>query len=282
MNRIGLYSTHHKDPEEKLISQVFNQLSKVNPQLDIVKVSKKEHVKDLELILVLGGDGTLLSAARLSYGMGVPLLGVNVGNMGFMTGTDREGLQEALTKINEGKYTIEDRMMLETTMHCSGEDITFQGLNDVVIHKGALANIIYFEMFVDGNFATSYRGDGLILTTPTGSTAYNLSAGGSIMYPTVELMGVTAICPHTFGIRNLILSSDQEVKIKITKSNESYFLSVDGQENLEITDDAVITTRKAKYPCKVLRLDNYDYFDVLRQKLIYKAMNIERGQKIED
>ncbi len=282
MNKIGIYSSHHKDPDGKLISEVFTRLTDDYPDMVIIKVYSREDVQDLDLLLVLGGDGTLLSAARLSYGSQVPLLGVNIGTVGFMTGTDQKGLKEALLKINEGKYTIEDRMMLETTMHCAEGDKTFQGLNDIVIHKGALANIIYFEMFVDGNFATSYRGDGLIITTPTGSTAYNLSAGGSIMYPTVELMGVTAICPHTFGIRNLILSSHQEVKIKITKSNESYFLSVDGQENLEISEDAVITTTKAKYPCKVLRLDDYDYFDVLRQKLIYKAMNIERGQKIED
>ncbi len=282
MKKIGIYSSHHKDPQGHLSSKVFSRLSQDFPDMVMVKVYEKEDVHDLDLLLVLGGDGTLLSAARLSYGSQVPLLGVNIGTMGFMTGTDQPGLNEALMKIIEGKYSIEDRMMLETTMHCADGDKVFHGLNDIVIHKGALANIIYFEMFVDGNFATSYRGDGLIITTPTGSTAYNLSAGGSIMYPTAELMGVTAICPHTFGIRNLILSSHQEVKIKITKSNESYFLSVDGQENLEITNDAVITTTKAKYPCKVLRLDDYDYFDVLRQKLTYKAMNIERGKTIED
>lgn len=282
MNKIGIYSSHHKDPDGKLIREVFDLLMKEFPKMTVKKVYKEEDVRGLDLLLVLGGDGTLLSAARLSYGMEVPLLGVNIGTVGFMTGTDLIGVREALIQINEGKFSVEDRMMLETTMHCATGDKTFQGLNDVVIHKGALANIIYFEMYVDGNFATSYRGDGLIITTPTGSTAYNLSAGGSIMFPTVEVIGVTAICPHTFGIRNLILSSDQEVKIKITKSNESYFLSVDGQANLEITEDAVITTTKAKYPCKVLRLDDYDYFDVLRRKLIYKAMNIERGQQRED
>lgn len=282
MKKIGIYSSHHKDPEGKLSAEVFAELAKAYPEMELIKVQTKENVKDVEMLLVLGGDGTLLSAARLSYGFQVPLLGVNIGTVGFMTGTDQDGLKEALDKVNTGKYTIEDRMMLKTVMHCVAGDKTFYGLNDVVIHKGALANIIYFEMFVDGNFATSYRGDGLIITTPTGSTAYNLSAGGSIMYPTVEVMGVTAISPHTFGIRNLILGSHQEVKIKITKSNDSYFLSVDGQENLEISEDAVITTTKADYPCKVLRLDDYDYFDVLRQKLIYKAMNIERGQKIED
>ncbi len=278
MKKIGIFSSHHKDPEGKLSSEVLLQLTEHFPKMDVVQVHAEEDVRGLDLLLVLGGDGTLLSAARLSYGMEVPLLGVNIGTVGFMTGTDQEGLKEALTKINDGKFTVEDRMMLETTMHCAGGDKTYQGLNDVVIHKGALANIIYFEMYVDGNFATSYRGDGLIIATPTGSTAYNLSAGGSIMYPTVEAIGVTAIAPHTFGIRNLILSNHQEVKIKITKSNESYFLSVDGQENLEIIEDAVITTTKAKHPCKILRLDDYDYFDVLRQKLIYKAINTTRGE----
>ena len=222
MKKIGIYSSHHKDPQGHLSSKVFSRLSQDFPDMVMVKVYEKEDVHDLDLLLVLGGDGTLLSAARLSYGSQVPLLGVNIGTMGFMTGTDQPGLNEALMKIIEGKYSIEDRMMLETTMHCADGDKVFHGLNDIVIHKGALANIIYFEMFVDGNFATSYRG----------------------------------------------------VKLEDVDHWEV--------ENLEITNDAVITTTKAKYPCKVLRLDDYDYFDVLRQKLTYKAMNIERGKTIED
>jgi len=278
VKKIGILSNQEKDTEGIYLSKTLDSLKNTLPDADISLVDSQKMVEGLELLIVLGGDGTLLSAARLAYGYNVPILGVNIGNLGFMTATDIHGLEDSLLKIEEGRYSIEDRMMLETTLDCSEGKRTFHALNDVVVHKGALGNIIHFELYVDQDFANSYRGDGIIITTPTGSTAYNLSAGGSIMYPTVEAIGVTSICPHTFGIRNLILSSSQKIMIKVGKSNEEYFLSMDGQINLRLTDDAIITTKKAEHPCKILRLDDYDYFNVLRQKLIYKAMNIQRGE----
>ncbi len=278
MKKIGIINNQVKDPEGIYLKKTLDSLKKTLPEATITMVENHKMVEGLELLLVLGGDGTLLSAARLAYGYHVPILGVNIGNLGFMTATDIFGLEESLLKIEEGKYSIEDRMMLETTLDCTDGKKTYHALNDVVVHKGALGNIINFELYVDQEFSNSYRGDGIIITTPTGSTAYNLSAGGSIMYPTVEAIGVTAICPHTFGIRDLILSSSQRIVIKVGKSNEEYFLSVDGQINLRLTEDSIITTKKAEHSCKIVRLDDYDYFNVLRQKLIYKAMNIQRGE----
>lgn len=275
MRRIGILSNQEKDPTGSYLNKTLDSLKKTLPEAEVIMIKHSKMVEGLDLLIVLGGDGTLLSAARLAYGYDVPILGVNIGNLGFMTATDIHGLEESLLRIEEGKYTVEDRMMLETTLDCADGKRTFHALNDVVVHKGALGNIIHFELYVDQDFANSYRGDGIIITTPTGSTAYNLSAGGSIMYPTVEAIGVTSICPHTFGIRNLILSSSQKIMIKAGKSNEEYFLSMDGQINLRLTDDAIITTKKAEHSCKILRLDDYDYFNVLRQKLIYKAMNSE-------
>jgi len=275
VKKIGILSNQEKDPTGSYLNETLDSLKKTLPEAKTIMIEHSKMVEDLDLLIVLGGDGTLLSAARLAYGYDVPILGVNIGNLGFMTATDIHGLEESLLRIEEGKYTVEDRMMLETTLDCADGKRTYHALNDVVVHKGALGNIINFELYVDQDFANSYRGDGIIITTPTGSTAYNLSAGGSIMYPTVEAIGVTSICPHTFGIRNLILSSSQKIMIKVGKSNEEYFLSMDGQINLRLTDDAIITTKKAEHSCKILRLDDYDYFNVLRQKLIYKAMNSE-------
>ncbi len=277
MKKIGIYSNKEKDPEGIYLEETLNCLKRTLPHSEIFLVNDELPGEVMDLLIVLGGDGTLLSAARLTYGLGIPILGVNIGTL--MTGTDIHGLHESLLKIEEGRYTIEDRMMLRTTVDCPDGMKTFFALNDVVVHKGALGNIIFFELYVDDDFSNSYRGDGMIIATPTGSTAYNLSAGGSIMYPTVEAIGVTAICPHTFGVRNLILSSSQKITIKVGRSNEEFFLSMDGQINLRITEDAIITTVKAEHSCKILRLDDYDYFNVLRQKLIYKAMNIQRGEK---
>lgn len=278
MDTIGIYSNEKKDPLGQYHRQVMQLLSEALPKAKVVNVVDRMDMENLDLLMVLGGDGTLLSASRVAYGCNVPLLGVNIGNLGFMTGVSKRGIKEALIKIENGDYTIEDRMMLTASLTHEGEAKSFTALNDIVVHKGALGNIIYFELYVDNDYANSYRGDGIIITTPTGSTAYSLSAGGSIMYPTVEAIGVTAICPHTFGVRNLILSSCQEVRINIGKGDENYFLSIDGQINLKITDDSAVTIRKAEWPTKILRLDDYDYFDVLRKKLIYKAMNMQRGE----
>lgn len=278
MKTIGIYSNERKDPTGEYLELTLKFLQEALPEAKLKRVLEEKDMEKFDLLLVLGGDGTLLSAARLSYGFDVPLLGVNIGNLGFMTGVDLQGLKNALVNIDNGHYKIEDRMMLTASLLFEGEEKSFTALNDIVIHKGALGNIIYFELYVDNDFANSYRGDGIIITTPTGSTAYNLSASGSIMYPTVEAIGVTAICPHTFGIRNLILSSSQEVKINIGKGDEQFFLSIDGQVNLGISVDTEVTIKKAKWPTKILRLDDYDYFDVLRKKLIYKAMNIQRGE----
>lgn len=278
MKTIGIYSNERKDPTGEYLELTLKFLQEALPEAKLKRVLEEKDMEKFDLLLVLGGDGTLLSAARLSYGFDVPLLGVNIGNLGFMTGVDLKGLKNALVNIDNGHYKIEDRMMLTASLLFEGEEKSFTALNDIVIHKGALGNIIYFELYVDNDFANSYRGDGIIITTPTGSTAYNLSASGSIMYPTVEAIGVTAICPHTFGIRNLILSSSQEVKINVGKGDEQFFLSIDGQVNLGISEDTEVTIKKANKPTKILRLDDYDYFDVLRKKLIYKAMNIQRGE----
>jgi len=278
VNTIGIYSNERKDPTGEYLEKTIKFLEEALPEAKLKRVLDKEDMEPFDLLLVLGGDGTLLSAARLSYGFNVPLLGVNIGYLGFMTGVDLNGLKNALVNIDNGNYKIEDRMMLTASLLFEGKEKSYNALNDIVIHKGALGNIIYFELYVDNDFANSYRGDGIIITTPTGSTAYNLSASGSIMYPTVEAIGVTAICPHTFGIRNLILSSNQEVKINIGKGDENFFLSIDGQVNLGISEDTEVIIKKAEWPTKILRLDDYDYFDVLRKKLIYKAMNIQRGE----
>lgn len=279
MEKIGIYSNPEKDPQREYLHETHRILEKTLPEAKVYEVMDGAMKEDLDLLLVLGGDGTFLSAARLAYGTSVPLLGVNIGNVGFLTGTDLHDLEVSLKKVVEGAYTLEDRMMLQTILQEEKKERIFYALNDVVIHKGALGNIIHFELYVDEHFSNSYRGDGIILTTPTGSTAYNLSAGGSIMYPTVEAIGITAICPHSFGIRNLIVSTTQEIKIQAGRSNEEYFLSMDGQVHERITGDATMVIKKAPHGCKILRLDDYDYFHVLRQKLIYKAMNIQGGNQ---
>lgn len=278
MKNIGIYNNRIKDPDGLYEEETIRVLREKLKDVRIVKVQSLLDVDSIDLLIVLGGDGTLLSAARIVSQREIPILGVNIGNLGFLTGTEVKDLSRAIENIEKGNFTIEERMMLQCAFEHDGEVKEFVALNDIVVSKGALSKILDFELFVDRNFCNRYRGDGIIITTPTGSTAYNLSAGGPIMYPTAEAIGVTAICPHTFGVRNMVLNSRQVVEIRVDQEGEEFFLSVDGQEHVVFRENMEITISKAAYSCKILRLEDYNYFNVLRKKIIYKAMDINRGE----
>lgn len=278
MKNIGIYNNRIKDPDGLYEEETIRVLREKLKDVRIVKVQSLIDVDSIDLLIVLGGDGTLLSAARIVSQRGIPILGVNIGNLGFLTGTEVKDLSRAIENIEKGNFTIEERMMLQCAFEHDGEVKEFVALNDIVVSKGALSKILDFELFVDRNFCNRYRGDGIIITTPTGSTAYNLSAGGPIMYPTAEAIGVTAICPHTFGVRNMVLNSRQVVEIRVDQEGEEFFLSVDGQEHVVFRENMEITIMKAAYSCRILRLEDYNYFNVLRKKIIYKAMDINRGE----
>ena len=277
MKNIGIYSNKTKDPDQFYEDETIRKIHKTMKNAKITQVENEMDIKNLDLLMVLGGDGTFLSAARLAYGLDVPLLGVNLGHLGFLTATELNDLETSLESIEKGEYSIDDRMMLEISFFHNGEKKLYRALNDAVVSKGALSGILSFSIYVDNKFSNKYRGDGVIISTPTGSTAYNLSAGGPIVYPNVSAISVSTISSHTFGIKNLILNSSQEVKIKVDNINEAFYLSLDGQVNFEIMDEVVITIRKAKECAKILRLKDYDYFDVLRKKIMYKAMDIQKG-----
>lgn len=278
LKTIGIYNNRIKDPDGRYEEETIRVLREKLKDVEIVKVSSLQDVDSIDLLIVLGGDGTLLSAARIVSQREIPILGVNIGNLGFLTGTEVKDLSQAIENIEKGNFTIEERMMLKCVFEHDGVVKEFVALNDIVVSKGALSKILDFELFVDRNFCNRYRGDGIIITTPTGSTAYNLSAGGPIMYPTAEAIGVTAICPHTFGVRNMVLNSRQVVEIRVDQEGEEFFLSVDGQEHVVFRENMEITIMKAEYACRILRLEDYNYFNVLRKKIIYKAMDINRGE----
>ena len=278
MKNIGIYNNKRKDPEGIYEAETVRILREVLADVNISKVTGPEDICGQELLIVLGGDGTLLSAARIASRFGLPILGVNIGTVGFMTGAEIKDLRKAIENIEDGSFSIEERMMLECSFENDGIIKTYVALNDIVVSKGALSNILDFELFVDMNFCTRYRGDGIIVSTPTGSTAYNLSAGGPIVYPTADAICITAICPHTYGVRNLVLNSTQEVEVRVDMDEAECYLSVDGQEHEVLNEDVTIRIGKAAFPCKVLRLADYDYFSVLRKKILYKAMDINRGE----
>lgn len=221
-----------------------------------------------DIILVLGGDGTLLDTARNFGSWGVPLMGVNLGQLGFLTEVESNELFDALKGILEGKYWIEKRMMLEAKVFREGKEIVkCIALNDIVIAKGSFSRLLELETNVDEEYVDTYLADGIIVATPTGSTAYSLSAGGPLVVPGVEVMLLTPICPHTLSARTLVISHEQEVKITIKSRLTPAMLTIDGQHGLELYVDDEIYVGKAAFKAQLLRHKQKSFFAITREKL---------------
>lgn len=227
-----------------------------------------EIAQGASLIVVLGGDGTMLRAARLAATTGIPLLGVNLGGLGFITEFNRHELLSCMEQVLAGVCRVEERMMLDAALTRQGKAIdSATVLNDVVINKGALARIIDLKTTVNGSFVTVYKADGLIVSTPTGSTGYTLSAGGPIIYPTTKTIVLTPICPHTLTNRPIVLSEDAEVKITLTSGADDVLLTLDGQRGLTLGKDDTVVVRKSPCITRLFMPADRDYFHVLREKL---------------
>lgn len=222
----------------------------------------------VEVIIVLGGDGTMLGVARLVGDRGIPILGVNLGGLGFITEVNRDEIFDAVEKVLSGRCSVEERIMLTAVVYRQGEKIAdFVVLNDVVINKGALARIIDLETYIDKLYVTTFKSDGLIISTPTGSTAYSLSAGGPILYPTLNSIVLTPICSHTLTNRPIVLPDRVAVEIVLRSESEDVFLTLDGQVGFSLRKDDVVEVRKSDFTTKLLMPCERDYFQVLRTKL---------------
>ncbi len=236
--------------------------------LGIEGVPRTELASMVDVVFVLGGDGTMLNASRLVAEHGVPILGINLGRMGFITEISRDGVFEAVENLFEGRWEIEERMMLSTHVSRAGKKIVeYTVLNDVVINKGALARIIDLETSVNGIYVTTFRSDGLIISTPTGSTAYSLAAGGPILYPTLGNIVLTPICPHTLTNRPIALPDDFRIQVELKTQSESVYLTLDGQVGFALRTGDLVDIRKSEHKTRLIIPHNRDYFRVLRTKL---------------
>ena len=222
----------------------------------------------VDMIVVLGGDGTMLNVARLVCERGVPILGVNLGGLGFITEVQKEEICDAMDKTLSGEYSIEDRMMLTAHIHRHGEKIAeYTVLNDVVINKGALARIIDLETYINKAYVTIFKADGLIVSTPTGSTAYSLSAGGPVLYPTLDCIILTPICPHTLTNRPTVLPDDALIEIMLKSVSEDVFLTLDGQVGFSLRKDDVVEIKRSPFKTRLIIPFERAYFQILRTKL---------------
>lgn len=223
---------------------------------------------DADLIIVLGGDGTMISTARLIGDRQVLVLGINYGSLGYLTEFRIEEMFPALETILAGEYEIDSRVMLRAG-HFRNDELLAGGrvLNDVVINKAALARIIEIDVTLNGQFVNSFRSDGLIVSTPTGSTAYNLSAGGPIVYPSMNAVVLTPICPFTLTNRPIVIPDSAEIELKLIDDNEGVFLTLDGQTGFRMKADDRVIIRKSSTTFNIVQPPNRNYFDVLRNKL---------------
>jgi NAD+ kinase len=231
-------------------------------------VPHSELVRGVDLIVVLGGDGTMIGAARMVGDAGTPVLGVNFGTLGYLAEFTVEDMTSALEAVIAGDYTLDRRLMLSATVTRDGEQLMHDRvLNDVVISKSALARIVEIETWVDKKFVNRFRADGLIVSTPTGSTAYNLSAGGPIIYPSMSAVVVTPICPHTLSNRPLVVPDDVDFELVLKTPREEVALTLDGQVGMPLEYEDRVTVRKSSTTFNLIQAHTRNYFDVLRNKL---------------
>lgn len=234
----------------------------------VIDAPLTEMVREIDSLLVFGGDGTILNSARLVANSGVPVLGINLGHLGFLSEIDVPDIDSGLESIFNGDYYIEERMMIEAAVLRDGEEIErSMGLNDAVITKGAFARLIFLEVRVDGEQVGVYPTDGIIVSTPTGSTAYSLSAGGPVVTPDLDLILITPICPHALWARPIVISPECVVEAELLSNKGEVMLTIDGQHGLKLFKGDVVKITRAPFRVRFIRLRARSFFNVLNQKL---------------
>ncbi len=227
-----------------------------------------------DLILVFGGDGTMLRVAREVAGLQTPLLGINIGSLGFLTAVSSDEMSKALRCIWDGHYSLESRALIEARGTFKGKKVFCCALNDFVVSRGLDSRLISLDVIVDDELLTNYRCDGLILSSPTGSTAYSLSAGGVIVHPQAEVFQLTPICPHTLSNRSVIIGLDSRITVKAVSARPETILSADGQHISEIPPGGSVTFKRSPHSVALMRLTGTSFFHSLRRKLHWSGANV--------
>lgn len=280
MAKVGIIVNSTKDRDLKVTSSITKWLEEKACEVIVSEIiadelkrpelgySLTEMCEQCDFIIVLGGDGTLLGAARQILWLQTPILGINMGHLGFITEVETNDIYVSLEKILNRQYKIEDRMMLEAVVIKEEKKVeTFYCLNDVGITRGTLSRMVKLKTFVNDRYIDTYFGDGLLISTPTGSTAYSLSAGGPIISPDVKVMLMTPICPHSLSSRSLVVSDEDTVKIEIFDNHQDVHLTSDGQQGYELRNGDRVIIKKAPFSAKLIKVSNRNFYDVLRTKL---------------
>ena len=278
--RVGIVAKPHQPEAQEVVRELITWLQAKDREvvLDLetaaltgteeTGVAKADVPRMADLVVVLGGDGTLLSVARLVESGEVPILGVNIGGLGFLTEITLDELYPVLGTLLAGKYRTTRRMLLHVTVQRRGEQVAdYVVLNDVVMTKAALARIVNLEVFVEQEFVTAYRADGMIVCTPTGSTAYGLSAGGPIVFSTMRALILVPICPHTLTNRPLVLPEDVSVQVILDSKDEDVYLTLDGQIGFPLQYRDLVEVRRADRDITLIGSPKKSFYEILRSKL---------------
>jgi len=270
IKRVGLVGNTEKPASAGIIRKAAQLIQRAGRKAifdtDVAVLAKKT-----QLILVFGGDGTMLRAARDIAGSKTPLLGINIGGLGFLTAVPSNELTDALKKVWRGEFNYESRALIEVSGICSGKKIIAAALNDIVVSRGAVSRLITLDVRVDGELITQYRCDGLIVSSPTGSTAYSLAAGGAVVLPSSEVFALTPICPHALSNRSIILPLRSTISIKAVNPLSATILSVDGQVVAELEEGDEVTIRRSRHAIRLVHLPGNSFLEALRRKLHWRG-----------
>lgn len=277
--RIGIIANRRRPDAEATIGRVyrwaepndwpvvFTEGLSDDPNSGPVTIPRHKLKDKVDLVIALGGDGTMLSAVRSAGQLDIPVLGINLGSLGFLTELTPKNLEKTLDRIKRGDYLIEKRLLLEArvTGECEAESMT--ALNDVVIDKGSVVRVIHLDLYVNDEFISSYATDGLIVATPTGSTAYALAVGGPIIHPTINAIIVAPIAPHTLAQRPMVFSQEDRMKIIVSSPRRGVNLTVDGQVACILHHGESVTIERAEVKAQLIRFAENSFYRVLRDKL---------------
>lgn len=268
----SLKSILQKNFSHKISIKIFDSsLSNNITAIDQVKVINESEIHQCDLIISIGGDGTMLKSAKLSHIHQIPVTGINKGRLGFLTDINPSDANKTINDFISGKFITEDRLLIETIINKNGtQDSIGIALNDVAIRRKETGRMMKVTTSIDGNYINQHEGDGFIVSTPTGSTAYSLSCGGPILKPDVEALILVPICPHSLNDRPMVIPSHSEILIEpILNSGEIAEIALDGDSNYEIKQGETIVINTIRKPIKLIHPEDYDYFDVLRSKLLW-------------
>lgn len=284
--RLGVLSQPHHPALRDIMDRLRASAEEIGAELvlaaDLLAVAGgdgpplEEDTGGVDFLLTLGGDGTLLRGARMAGPRDVPVVGCNLGKLGFLTTVPLDQLEELLHRLRDGRYEEERRLALHVGIHpadgpdgrAAGEPTeTFYALNDAVIHKGGFARLISMRVWVNEEEIGQYSADGIVVATPTGSTAYSLSAGGPILVPSLDALVASPICPHTMAIRPVVVPSDATISVEILSRMEGILVTVDGQSGGHLGEGGRVTVRRSPHPVRLIRMPDQNFFSVLRQKM---------------